>query len=202
MLKPLSLHTQRLLPDKPVGHVKEAPLKSQPSTSAGFLSSVSILDEVGPLQGATSKKPSNRGRKPMESAMPTSPNVLTDLKNKAVEREANKAIDVAKKAANTMTSAKKSIKHSKATPPADQPPAKRSKTTPAKPPTKRAKTTPAKASAKRANTGDSLTSDEDVDFCILYLKFLPRKLTTANSIKFIRCDRAVHFKCVKIPCYW
>ena len=51
---------------------------------------VSILNSIGPLQGATPRKPSNRGRKGMKSAVLTSPEVLLDLKKKSSVREMKK----------------------------------------------------------------------------------------------------------------
>ncbi|KAJ8958473.1 hypothetical protein NQ318_002265 [Aromia moschata] len=53
-------------------------------------------DEVGPVRGVTPKKPSNRGRKSMESSVLTSSNVLSGLKKKAAEQDAKKAVRVPK----------------------------------------------------------------------------------------------------------
>lgn len=101
-----------------VGREEEV-LSSEPSTSrsASAMSGASsisfILDEVGPLQAATPKKKSKRGRKAMQSCELTSPENIAVLKEKA-----------SKKAAATVkkSTPKKGIQK-KATPPA-----KRSKT--------------------------------------------------------------------------
>ncbi|XP_018407563.1 PREDICTED: uncharacterized protein LOC108783490 [Cyphomyrmex costatus] len=71
---------------------------SEPSTSrisfepltsrASSLSSLSLLEEIGPLQAATPKKPSNRGRKPMQSAVITSPECIASLNEKATKTAA------------------------------------------------------------------------------------------------------------------
>ena len=65
------------------------------------------MDEIGPLQAANPIKPSNRGRKPMQSSVLTSPESITALK--------------VKKATTTPKATKK-----KATSPA-KPPSKRAK---------------------------------------------------------------------------
>lgn len=47
----------------------------------------SILDDIGPVQASTPRKPSKRGRKPMESAELTSPENIANLKQKAAAKE-------------------------------------------------------------------------------------------------------------------
>lgn len=67
---------------------------SEPSTSRSAMSTAtsysSILDEIGPLQAVTPKKPSKRGRKAMESTELTSPDNRALLKNKAAAAAAKK----------------------------------------------------------------------------------------------------------------
>lgn len=145
-------------------------------------SSLSILDEVGPLQGSTPKKPSNRGRKPMSSSVLTSPEVLTTLKKKAKERAEKKAA----KAAKDLTRLSKLVKQLSA-----KSPVKRGSTsTPAKPPAKRGR--PSTRSKKQKSSEEE---DEDEDFCIICEKTLPKKLTASNSVHCNECDRPVHLKC-------
>ncbi|KYN00588.1 hypothetical protein ALC62_08638 [Cyphomyrmex costatus] len=45
---------------------------------------------------------------------------------------------------------------------------------------------------------DDNDDDEDVDFCIICLKNLPRKLTRYNAVECNMCKRPVHLKCAKI----
>jgi len=65
------------------------------STMSQDTSYSSILDEIGPLQAAIPKKPSNRGRKAMESSELTSPESIAFLQ----EKVAKKAATVEKQAA-------------------------------------------------------------------------------------------------------
>lgn len=57
-------------------------------------------------------------------------------------------------------------------------------------PAKRQALLPAKPS-KVSSSED----DEDVDFCLICLALLPKKLNAANSIHCNVCDRRVHLKC-------
>ncbi|XP_018395735.1 PREDICTED: uncharacterized protein LOC108774189 [Cyphomyrmex costatus] len=147
----------------------------EPTTSRGALTmtpgQASILDEIGPLQAATPKKPSNRGRKAMKSCELTSPENIAVLKEKA----AKKAAEAAKKEA---TATRK----------------KRATTAPKKTtqPVKRFKT---QISPRSADEDDD---DDDADFCILCLKLLPKKLTAFNSIQCNSCERPVHLKCANM----
>lgn len=84
---------------------RQEKVSSEPSTSTAgsSLSRVSspssVLDVIGLLQAATPKKPSNRGREPMQSSVLTSPENIAVLKeNKATKKTA------------TTTSPKKTIK--------------------------------------------------------------------------------------------
>lgn len=84
-----------------VGHEEEVetsepstsePSMSQPTSSLSrATSSSSVLDEIGPLQAATPKKPSNRGRKPMSSTEQTSPDIIAALKEKKARATPKKA---------------------------------------------------------------------------------------------------------------
>lgn len=117
---------------------------------------LSLLDDIGPLQGAIPRKPSNRGRKALESCELTSPEKIDDLKQK-------------KAAANSKPPAKATSRK------AQLPPAKRQKT---------------KKRPRPLNP-----SDEEIDFCIICLRFLPKVLTPKNSIECNTCGRPVHMKC-------
>ncbi|XP_053949365.1 histone H1.4-like [Anastrepha ludens] len=78
-----------------IGRGKEV-LTSETSTSQSLYlmslvtSSSSILDEIGPLQAAAPKRPSSRGRKPMQSAELASPENRAVLKEKAAAKGAKK----------------------------------------------------------------------------------------------------------------
>lgn len=60
-----------------------------------------------------------------------------------------------------------------------------------KPPTKHAKI---QKSPSKEDESPSSASEDD-DFCIICIKKMPKKLTTANSIKCNSCKRPVHLKC-------
>lgn len=141
----------------------------EPSTSrASSASGLSFLDEIGPMQGTSPKKPSNRGRKSMKTTVLTSPESVVVLREKA-KRSAERA-------------------------------AKRASVTPQKKqrgrPQGKRQASPAKPSTKRTKQKTSPPSDDDVDFCLICLQLLPRKLTAANSNKCNECQRPVHSKCV------
>ncbi|XP_018405552.1 PREDICTED: uncharacterized protein LOC108781928 [Cyphomyrmex costatus] len=65
---------------------------SEPSTSIVSRSESlsSLLSDIGLFQQATPHKKSNRGRKPMKSAVLTSPDFIADLKDKKEKRDAAK----------------------------------------------------------------------------------------------------------------
>lgn len=175
-----------VLLDPAVGYVEEVCTTPEPSTSSSSRStsrsSLSILDEVGPLHGVTPKKPSNRGRKPMSSSVLTAPEVLTTLKKKADDRAEKKTA----KAAKDFTRLSKLVKQLSV-----KSPVKRGSTsTPAKPPAKRGR--PSTRSKKQKSSEEE---DEDEDFCIICMKMLPKKLTASNSVHCNECDRPVHLKC-------
>lgn len=131
-------------------------------------SHLSLLDDIGPMQGITPKKPSNRGRKPMQTTVLTSPDSVVVLRDKA-----KKSADRAAKRAS------ESPKKKRGRPPKRQ-------TTPAVK-TKRVKT----------KSSSSSSSEDDADFaiCLLCKNNLPKKLTAANSIECNHCGRPVHLKC-------
>ncbi|XP_017050190.1 uncharacterized protein LOC108094242 [Drosophila ficusphila] len=124
------------------------------ASTSGTSSSASLshkLRQSGPLKKGTPAEKSNRGRKPMRSAILTSPEFVTELREKAA------------------------IKRKKE---------EEAKKTPA--PKRRTRSQPA-----RRDSSD----DEDVDFCILCLESMPKKLTKNNSVACMECGRDVHAKC-------
>lgn len=144
----------------------------RPLSSMSHASSYgSILSEIGPLQAATPKQKSKRGRKAMESAELTSPDNIAVLKQKAAEKALKQATP-------------KKTRSKKATP---------KKTTPKK-------TTP-KSKRAKIRTPSPITPPSDVDeidVCIVCLKMLPRKLNAANSIKCNKCSLFAHLKCANM----
>lgn len=159
--------------------VESPQASSSPSTPIG---NQSILDEVGPLKCGTPKKPSNRGRKPMQSSVLTSPEVLTALKEKTAQREMKEVA----KSAKPSQPPKQGTKRARGAP-VNQ--------LPAKPAAKCSKLALTKTFTQKTKPKEAEALDEDMDFCIICLKLLPRKLTIKNSIKCIGCDRPVHLKC-------
>lgn len=144
---------------------------SSSDTSSVSSSLSSLVAAIGPLKATTPKPPSNRGRKPMKSAVLTSPEFLSELKEKRQNRD-----EAQKK------------KEGKASKPAAQTSKRAATTVAAK--------TPAKRCKKTQSTLNS--SEEDIDFCIICLDALPRILTSNNSIKCNTCQLAVHLKCANI----
>lgn len=106
----IQLHT---LSTQAVGQAKDV-VEPEPSTSSvthSITPGSKLLNEIGPLRGITPMK-SNRGRKPMQSAVLTSPEILQNLKIKAEEkkiRETKQGSSVSKKRGRPAkaTSAKK-----------------------------------------------------------------------------------------------
>lgn len=147
---------------------------SEPSTSAaastsGAASSSSIvsptqlrdaLKSVGPLKLGTPVPKSNRGRKPMQSAVLTSPEVVADLRDKAE---------------------KKRQRLSKAR---DVPAAKKQKS--------RGKS---KTPQKKMPSPTDIDMENDIDFCIICKKNMPKKENHQNTAHCTVCDRGVHLKC-------
>lgn len=132
---------------------------SEPSTSrASSVSRLSLLDEIGPMQAATPKKPSNRGRKPMQTTVLTSSDSVVVLREKA-KQSAERAAKRASVSPQKMSTQKKTPQKKRGRP------EKRQVTPPAKPSTKRA--TPKECSSSE--------DDEDIDFCLICLALLPKK---------------------------
>ena len=140
------------------GDAHEEVLTSEPSTSgtASLNSHVSAkqlrdaLKTVGPLKMGTPVKKSNRGRKPMKTAVLTSPEVVADLRDKAEKKRQR----LAKKG--------------------DSPAAKKRKHIPS--PTE-------------------TDVEEDLDFCTVCKKNMPKKENRRNTAYCTVCDRGVHIRC-------
>lgn len=136
----------------------EEVLTSEPSTSgtASLSSHVSAkqlrdaLKTVEPLKMGTPAKKSNRGRKPMKTAVLTSPEVVADLRDKAEKKRQR----LAKKG--------------------DAPAAKKRKHIPS--PTE-------------------TDVEEDLDFCTVCKKNMPKKENRRNTAYCTVCDRGVHIRC-------
>lgn len=154
---------------------RSEPSRSEPSTSVSRASSMSILDDIGPLRPTTPKPPrSKRGRPPMKSSVLTSPDNRDELREKRAKRDAAEERKLNRQQKKTPT---------KKTP---------TKKTPAK-------KTPAKKSTPQARARYTRSkSPEDQDFCIICMQYLPPKLTKNNSINCNSCDRAVHLSCANV----
>lgn len=112
---------------------------------------------------------SNRGRKSMESAILTSPEKVSDLRERAKKRKQNADKKAAKKAKQ-----KKPVK--------------------SKPSSPQKKVAP----SKKTNEASSSSYPSEKDFCIICLQPMPNKLTKNNSIACNTCKRDVHLKCANI----
>lgn len=188
----------------------------EPSTSSlsRTVSVTSVLEETRPLTPAKNQNKGKRGRKPMKSAILTSPEVFGELqenRKKKVEAAALKEAEATAKAAAkkkaaelkvlkaaekmAKAAAKSAAKEKAAALKAAKAAAKAcdTKKNPKKP-TKDGKKNP--PPAKRARR-DPSTSDED-DFCIICLHPLPAMLNRKNSIKCNTCKRPVHLKCADL----
>lgn len=159
-----------------VVNASEAAAHQQVSTSEISSTLSSVLSSIGPLQASTPQIKSNRGRKSMKSTVLTSPENVVKAKDKAKKKL------LAKEKATT-NKEKKLLKRK-------QPTQKESR--PKKPAGKRCK----KKSSSSEEDDDN--EEEDVDFCIICMKNIPRKLTRYNSIKCNMCKRAVHLKCANM----
>lgn len=109
----------------------------------------------------------------MQSAILTSPENITALKEKRAIADAKKAEAAAKKETPKKATPKKAAIAS--------PPAKRTKLT--------------KKTRQQKSPPDEKSASEDDDFCIIFIEVLPKKLTAANFIKCKVCKRPVHLKC-------
>lgn len=152
------------LNDEPAANEEVA--TSEPSTSEASLRTA--VESVGPLHHRSPKKKSNRGRKPMQSAILTSAEQVLHLRLRADKRKAAEEKRLSK-------SPKK-----KATPVKGKPPQK--------------KVTP----TKKKNETSSSSSPSETDFCIICMQPMPSKLTKNNSIACNVCKREVHLKCANI----
>lgn len=143
------------------------------STSESVLSSVA---SVGPVQFSVPRKKSNRGPRPMKSAIYTTQETRDTLKEKSDKREANKK--------------KKEV--AKAKSPAKSPKgrAKGIKTTPVK------KGRPARKPKKKVSPPDTSSSSDD-DMCGICGDALPKRLDRNNSIKCNTCKKDFHARCAK-----
>lgn len=173
----------------------------------------SILSDIGPLKASQPRKKSNRGRKPMQSAILTSPENMSKLKETRAKRDAAKA----KKEANAEKKkgklqaekpAKKPKKALTTEIPSQEATAKKvsAKKTPAKKalatetPPKEAvakKTLGKKAKTKKRPRKRSSSSSSDIPpYCMECGEDLPDKLTCQNSVKCTSCGDFAHFNCV------
>lgn len=138
----------------------------------------SLVAAVDPSESTTPKQLSERGRKPMKSAMLTSPEFLFELKEKPQKRDDVQNIKK-ERAQKTPTKVQK-------------PAAKTSK----RAATIAAARTPAKRGKKKGSPLNP--AEEDDDFCIICLESMPRKLTSNNSIRCNSCQLTVHLKCANM----
>lgn len=151
---------------------------SVPFDTVSNVSMSSILEEIGPVQPATPQKKSNRGRKPLRSAVVTSPEFISAAKAKekqriekaaAVEnRKQEKAANAAKKAKDKATKTRKTM-------------AKRAK----------------KGSGrKRKSRRSSSSSDDEAEvICIICGRQMPQRMSRANSITCMECTKPAHLSC-------
>lgn len=139
------------------------------------------LNKSGPLTYGKIAKKSNRGRKPMQSAILTSPEVLDKLKQASEKRTAKKQKTVeasatkrGRKASNTATKSQTtSVKRGR-----------------------EAKETTKKETAK--NQPISSSSEEEKEFCMGCNKYFEGRMTRFNTIECNTCQRPYHLKCVQL----
>lgn len=143
------------------------------STSVSDTSQLShSLQEVGPLKATAPIKKSNRGRKPMKTAILTSVEQMATLREKAekrLDRQQKSAKKIGKPSASSTTSKQKQPQNEKQATKVVQ------------------KSTPRRKS-----------SSSDEDFCLICLKNMPKTLTQQNSVECIECQRPVHLKCANM----
>lgn len=164
--------------DIPIGSESEVTTSDVASTS-GISDMVANLNESGPVK-IIGKKKSNRGRKPMTSAVLTSPLKHAEIKQAATDR-AEKKRKSEEAAANRAE--KKKRKSEDAT---KKIPAKRRHKSPSK----------AKAPKKKRAKKEEEDEEEDRDFCLECKDLLPAKMNKNNTIHCDTCDRPFHLKCV------
>lgn len=167
---------------------------SEASTS-GLASMSSALDVIGPVHFAASMKKSNRGRKPMQSCVLTSPDKLGELQaqaKKRLENEAKKASNALKKAASKIEAAKVSKKRAAKVP--KPPAAKVPKKTPAK---DQKKPAPKRTKKKKPSTDSSDdAADPKKNLCHECLFPIEGRRTVNNYIECNDCRLPFHLKCV------
>lgn len=152
---------------------------------------VQILDEIGPVQNAPQRKKSNRGPKPGKTTILTSPENVTQLREKQQKR----------KDALEAKAAKKKQKLDKNVKPIKSPAAKSSapKASTAKSPRTKpsARTTPAKGKKKHDSSSSELESSEECDGC--HEKFT-QKATPRNSYMCMgqNCYKLIHIGCAEL----
>lgn len=90
------------------------------ASSSRDTSFAAVLSDIGPLQAVTPKKPSNRGRKPMQSSILTSPENIAALEEKkrvqSPKKDASKKA-TSKKSTSKKTASKRAASMSPVTPP-------------------------------------------------------------------------------------
>lgn len=156
------------------------------------------LEKVSPMKFVQPRKKSNRGRKPMKAMHLTSDEsmkILQDKHNKKTEKLSQKenALQVKTgKAPKRQGSPKGFKKVGEATLPF--------KNTEVEPQqqAKRSKLTQKDQKKKTQKNKNESSDDEDVDFCIICMKSMPKKLTPKNSIACDQCGREVHLRCAHI----
>lgn len=145
---------------------------SVPSTSGSV---VSLIASVGPVQFGIPRKKSNRGPKPMKSAILTASQTRDVLKEKSDKREVNKR----KKEAKTATPVKKGKGRAKGI-----------KTAPLK------KRKPTKRAKKCVSSSDT-ESEEFSDLCKICNTSLPKRMNNNNTIKCRTCKQPFHLGCIQ-----
>lgn len=155
----------------PVPSTSTGPSTSGASSKASVTSKENLLaalQGVLPLKAGTPAKKSNRGRKSMQSAVLTSPEVVCELRDKAEKKREREA-----KKGDTPSAKKQKVRGKSKTPQKKQP------------------------------SPTDTDVEEDVDFCIICMKSMPKKMNRQNTIHCNVCDRAVHLKCAKMTAsYW
>ncbi|XP_018360611.1 PREDICTED: uncharacterized protein LOC108759603 [Trachymyrmex cornetzi] len=164
-------------------NVPEIVAHEETSTSKTSSTMSSILSSVGPLCASTPGKKCNREPE-------TNEEVRFNIVGKYLrsERKGKKKLVAKEKA--TANKEKRLLKRK-------QPASKES-----------ARKQPAKKREKKKSTSSSSSEDddddhdddddEDVDFCIICMKNMPRKPTRYNSVECNTCKRAVHLKCANM----
>lgn len=152
------------------------------------------LNESGPVK-IIGKKKSNRGRKPMKSAVLTSPKKHAEIK----EAAANRAEKQRKSEDKTKKTPAKRGRNSSSPSKAKVPKKKRAKKNESEENRNSSAPPKAKEPKKKRNKKDESEGEEegeDRDFCLVCKDFLPAKMNKNNTIHCDTCDRPFHLKCV------